>query len=611
MKRLRKKWRASVVGRSARILSRRDQRRIIAISITQIVLGALDLLGVAAIGALGALAISGIESRQPGNRVSSLLSLLKIDGMSFQSQAAILGGSAAILLISRTLMSVFFTRKTLFFLGRRGAQISADLISRLLSQSLIQIQSKTSQEMLYSVTKGVEIVTLGVLGTLTTLVSDVSSLLVLAIGLFVVDPSIALSTFLIFGVIGFTLYRMMHKKARDLGIKQSQLAIKGNEKIVEVLSSYRESVVRNRRDYYAREIGSMRMDLANTLAELSFMPNIGKYVIETTVVLGALLIGATQFLLQDATHAVATLSVFLAAGSRIAPAVLRIQQGSLQIRSNLGQAAPTLDLVDSMLDVKPVERVSDEVDVSHVGFIADVELSQVSLTYPGKSARAISEITLKIPQGSITAFVGPSGAGKTTVVDVLLGVLHPDSGNVKISGLPPLETISRWSGAISYVPQDVIISNGTVRENISLGFPAQVVTDDLIWSAIEVAQLSEFVRQLPLGLDSQVGERGTRISGGQRQRLGIARAMFTKPKLLVLDEATSSLDGETEATISDAIQELKGSVTVILIAHRLSTVRNADKVIYLDGGKIISEGTFEEVRKAVPDFDSQAKLMGL
>lgn len=353
------------------------------------------------------------------------------------------------------------------------------------------------------------------------------------------------------------------------------------------------------------------MDLANTLAELSFMPNIGKYIIETTVVLGALLIGATQFLLQDATHAVATLSVFLAAGSRIAPAVLRIQQGSLQIRSNLGQAAPTLDLVDSMLDVKPVERVSDEVDVSHVGFSADVELSHVSLTYPGKSARAISEITLKIPQGSITAFVGPSGAGKTTVVDVLLGVLHPDSGNVKISGLPPLETISRWSGAISYVPQDVIISNGTVRENISLGFPEQVVNDDLIWSAIEVAQLSEFVRQLPLGLDSQVGERGTRISGGQRQRLGIARAMFTKPKLLVLDEATSSLDGETEATISDAIQELKGSVTVILIAHRLSTVRNADKVIYLDGGKIISEGTFEEVRKAVPDFDSQAKLMGL
>ena len=446
---------------------------------------------------------------------------------------------------------------------------------------------------------------------MTTLVSDISSLLVLAIGLFVVDPSIALSTFLIFGVIGFTLYRLMHKKARELGIRQSQLSIKGNEKIVEVLSSYRESVVRNRRDYYAREIGSLRMDLANTLAEMSFMPNVGKYVIETTVVLGALLIGAAQFLLQDATHAVATLSVFLAAGTRIAPAVLRIQQGSLQIRSNLGQAAPTLDLVDSMIDVKSVERVSDEVDISHAGFSADVELNQVSLTYPSKSTPAISDITLRIPQGSITAFVGPSGAGKTTVVDVLLGVLRPDSGEVRISGLSPLESISRWSGAISYVPQDVIISNGTVRENISLGFPVDVASDDLIWSAIEVAQLSEFVRQLPLGLDSQVGERGTRISGGQRQRLGIARAMFTKPKLLVLDEATSSLDGETEASISDAIQGLKGSVTVVLIAHRLSTVRNADKVVYLDAGKIIAEGAFEEVRKSVPDFDRQAKLMGL
>jgi ABC-type multidrug transport system fused ATPase/permease subunit len=156
-----------------------------------------------------------------------------------------------------------------------------------------------------------------------------------------------------------------------------------------------------------------------------------------------------------------------------------------------------------------------------------------------------------------------------------------------------------------------VISNGTVRENVALGYPARVATDELVWDAIDLAQLRGFVSELPLGLDSQVGERGARISGGQRQRLGIARALFTKPKLLVLDEATSSLDGQTEANISDAIQTLKGSVTIVMIAHRLSTVRNADLVVYLEEGRILSQGSFDHVRTSVPNFDQQAQLMGL
>jgi len=177
--------------------------------------------------------------------------------------------------------------------------------------------------------------------------------------------------------------------------------------------------------------------------------------------------------------------------------------------------------------------------------------------------------------------------------------------------MPPLESISKWSGAISYVPQDVMISNGTIRENVALGFPFECAEDKLIWDALEVAQLSDFVKSLPEGLDSQVGDRGTKISGGQRQRIGIARAMFTHPHLLVLDEATSSLDGETEASVSEAIHALRGSTTLIIIAHRLSTVRNVNSVVYLAEGKVVATGTFDEVRRAVPDFDQQAKIMGL
>jgi ABC-type multidrug transport system fused ATPase/permease subunit len=156
-----------------------------------------------------------------------------------------------------------------------------------------------------------------------------------------------------------------------------------------------------------------------------------------------------------------------------------------------------------------------------------------------------------------------------------------------------------------------VISNGTIRQNVTLGYPAEVASDELVMSALKVANLSDFIAGLPDGLDTPVGERGTKISGGQRQRLGIARAMFTKPHLLVLDEATSSLDGEAEASISAAIQALRGSTTVVMIAHRLSIVRNADIVVYMSKSKIIAIGTFEEVRKVVPDFDRQAKSVGL
>ena len=603
--------RQSTIGRSARVLSRSDQRKILIVAVLQICMGVLDLVGVLAIGLLGALAVTGLESHKPGSRVNSALNLLHISRASFQTQVAILGTSAVVLLVGRTLLSIYFTRRILFFLSRRGAGISASLISRLLSQSLLTVQSRTTQETLYSVTRGVEFITLQVLAVAVVLASDISLLLIMGIGLLIVDPITAVGTFLVFGAIGISLYRLMHVRAGNLGMKSSELNIRSNEKIVEVFSSYRESVVRNRRDYYAREIGKLRFDLADTSAEIGFMPYISKYVIETSVILGALLIGLAQFIFQDATHAVATLAIFLAAGTRIAPAVLRVQQGSIQIRGSLGMASPTLDLIEALGNAPLVENVDDSVDVIHEGFVSQIRVENTTLTYPNKLTPAISDISINIPSGASVAFVGPSGAGKTTIIDVLLGVLNPDHGRVLISGLPPLLAVAKWPGAVSYVPQDVVIAAGTIRENVALGYPREVATDDLVLSALKVAHLDKFVRDLPQGVDTEVGERGAKISGGQRQRLGIARAMFTRPHLLVLDEATSSLDGETEASISEAIHALRGSTTVVMIAHRLSTVRNADIVVYMSASKIIATGTFDEVRKAVPDFDRQAKLMGL
>lgn len=574
-------------------------------------MGILDLLGVLAIGLLGALAVRGIQPDSPQLGLNKALKLLHISDISLSMQAVVIAIAAVILMVGRTFLSIFFTRRILFFLSRRGAKISSDLISRLLSQSLLTIQARTTQETLYAVTSGVVTIMLQILATTVVLIADLSLLVIMTIGLLIVDPGTSLSVFLVFSLVGFFLYQLLHIRAGLLGLKYSELNIRSNAKIVEVFGSYRESVVRNRRDYYSREIGKLRFELADNEAEINFMPYISKYVIETTIVLGALLVGAVQFLMQDAEHAVSTLAIFMAAGTRIAPAVLRIQQGSITIRGALGRAAPTFELIDFLGTSPLIENVDDTVDTQHEGFDSRIEITNTSFSYPNKINKAVNDISLIIPTGASVAIVGPSGAGKTTLIDILLGVLIPDGGEVLISGLPPLLAVAKWPGAISYVPQDVVIASGSIRENVALGFPAEEVTDDLVLSALKVAQLDKFIAGLPDGIDTQVGERGAKISGGQRQRLGIARAMFTRPHVLVLDEATSSLDGETEAGISEAIQALRGSTTVVMIAHRLSTIRNADMVVYMDQGKVLAVGTFQDVRSRVPNFDKQARLMGL
>ena len=372
MNNFRSRLRMSGIGRAIKVLSRSDQRKMIAVTILQVLMGGLDLLGVIAIGLLGALSVTGLQSTRPGDRVTTVLEVLNIEQASFQTQVLFLGIGAVVLLIGRTILSIFFTRRILFFLSRRGAKVSADLISRLLAQPLLIVQSRTTQETVYALSTGVERIVLQVLATLIIWISDFSLLLIMLLGLLIVDPFTAILTFLVFLFVGYLLYRFMHVRAGLLGVENSTLIIKSSEKIVEVFASYRESVVRNRRDYYAREIGHLRYALANTSAEVNFLPYVSKYVIETAVIVGAVLIAALQFLLQDASHAVATLAIFLAAGTRIAPAVLRLQQGLITIKSGLGTAKPTLELIEALGDAPMNVNIDDKVDLMHSGFISEI-----------------------------------------------------------------------------------------------------------------------------------------------------------------------------------------------------------------------------------------------
>jgi ATP-binding cassette, subfamily B, bacterial PglK len=599
------------IAKAYRVLNGQERIKYIAVTSTQILLGVLDLIGVAVVGAIGALAVSGVQSKPPGDRVTAALRLVNLEEFSLQKQVMVLGVISVLLFVTKTLLAIFLTRKILFFLSLRSARISAATFNKLLGTSISKISERTNQENLYALTSGVNAITLGILGSFSTLVSDFSLLAILFIGLLVLDVSIALSALLLFGTIGILLYTNLQKRAKNLGKHEFDLTIASNEKIIEVLTNFREVFVRNQQNYYASEVGRIREKLSATLAEVAFLPNVSKYIVEASVVIGAFIISASQFMLQDAGRAVATLSVFLAAGSRIAPAVLRIQQGAIQIRNSSSIAASSFDLISELELMRDSNTAFTPIKFEHGLSKGGFEVRDLDFRYKGSDQNVLSDINFVISPGSAVAIVGPSGSGKSTLVDVLLGILNPTKGEVLLDGEKPSKQIAAHPGSVAYVPQGALIIDGTLRENLLLGLNPDWVSEAMLWESLRSAQLESFVLTLHEGLDTQAGEAGAKISGGQRQRLGIARSLMTNPKVLVLDEATSALDGETEMGVAESIQGLRGEVTVIQIAHRLATIKNADLVVFLRDGKIQAQGSFEEVRKQIPDFDYQAKLIGL
>ena len=403
--------------------------------------------------------------------------------------------------------------------------------------------------------------------------------------------------------------------AAEAGETKTNADIKGVETIQEILTLYRELTISDRRGHFVAEFESIRRRAAKASVDSQWVGLVPKYSLETALVVGGGLLGLSQFLTKDPAAAIGTLTLFFAAGSRVLPSLLRIQSAITTIKYAGASAEVTFrlthepEIAQSLVEAEKFHEESSVINPS--SFDASIEVSSVTFTYPGQSAPALKNVSVSLNPGEILAVVGSSGAGKSTLTDIILGVIPSDLGIVSINGVSPHNAVREWPGKISYVPQQTALTNKTIRENVAIGLDIADIDEARVWSCLQFAQLDEFVRGLDDQLDSSIGEQGHRLSGGQRQRLGIARALYTQPEILVLDEATSAMDSETEHAISEALGKLAGKTTMIIIAHRLSTVRTADKVIYLKEGEVLATGTFEEIRSLVPDFDRQASLLGL
>lgn len=576
-------------------LEPRHRKRILGVLVLQTILSLFDLLGVALIGLIGALSINGIQATSPNRQISDLLEFLRLQNVSTQKQVVILGVASVVILVGRSMASLLITKRILYFFSRRSADLSVTLTQKLFTKPLLTIQKRSSQEILYSLTKGTEFLMIQVLGTCTVLIADIAVLALLMVGLLIFDLVTALSTFIIFASVSFVLHRMLSAKAGELGVQNAKFTIEGNQAINESLLAFREAFVGNRFSYYINGIAKSRKGLAEVSGYVNFMPYISKYFLEATVILGALVISGIQVIIWDTAHAVAALGVFLAAGTRIGPSVLRLQQGLVYIRNSLGMASPTLELMEELHSADKCESASQTLQTDHGDFRPRITVSNISYSYPNDITPIVSNLDLHVDEGSYLAIVGASGIGKSTLVDLILGILEPSSGQITISGLRPKEAIAKWPGAIGYVPQEVSISDGTILENILMGYPKDTLDLQSIYSLLRKVELEEFVRELEKKIESPVGDRGSKLSGGQRQRLGIARALVSQPKILILDEATSALDSETEAAISDSLIRLRKSVTVIAIAHSLRTVKSADFILLLKSGGEYEVGTFQKL----------------
>ena len=427
-------------------------------------------------------------------------------------------------------------------------------------------------------------------------------------GVVALSPSAGLIALMVFGLSTLFISRLTSRSGKSLSEKSAHLGVQYNERLLETLSVYRELLLRSGLDKSSSETQSVRTLTLRLRAQLIFLPTLSKYLFEFSIVIGGALVGLSQIIIQDSNGAIASVAIFVAASTRILPSLIRAQNSFFIMKQSEGGAQVTLDVISEIEELLVKEGENTHLEITSK-FLPSIDVENLTFSYPETDDIVLREINFSIKAGQFVAIVGQSGAGKSTLVDLLLGMYQPTSGFIKVSGVSPREAVKTWPGVISYVPQDISIIDGTIAKNIALQNSDQ--QENRICASLERAHLLDDVMAMGNKLNEVVGERGTRLSGGQRQRLGIARALYTNPAMIIFDEATSSLDPITEKSVTDAIYNKKSGVTLVVIAHRLSTVRHADLVILLDQGRLVAKGTFDEVRSLAPKFDEQAKLVNL
>lgn len=431
---------------------------------------------------------------------------------------------------------------------------------------------------------------------------------VLAVLLFA-DPLTALIALVYLSTVSLVMLLIITRRAKLAGEHNRHFAYRVATIMTEMVEALKEVTLRGKLDEVGRVVSKNRARATRARANMSFLGIVPKYAFEAALIGGFLLIGASSYLMGGSAAAVGSVTLFAATGFRMIPAMNGVQGAITNASANLIFAN---DVVTQLRAARKRTLTSASTVVDRDALPqapSMLELIDVSFRYPGADREVLKGLSLRVPFGKSLAIVGPSGAGKSTLIDILLGLSEPTSGKMAIDGVPLGDVMHQWRGRVGYVPQRVALFDASIAQNVALTWETDYEADRVERSLMK-AHLGELISR-GNGIEEPIGERGQSVSGGQQQRLGIARALYSEPFVMVMDEATSALDTATENRITESLGELQGDVTFITVAHRLATIREYDQVCYLDQGRILGSGTFEEVVAQVPDFKIQATLAGL
>jgi ATP-binding cassette subfamily C protein len=599
----------SILVDSLSLLPKKTPKKLTLLVLLQISISVLDILAIFLIGITSKLGLDYVQN-EIVKFPETLTGFLGIDKYNFEIQAGLISLLIVSLFAARTIVSVYLNSRILLYLANQANYASNRIVEMIFRGKPQSVITRNSQEFLYGITVGIDNLTLNFLGSFTIFVTEVFFLMTMLGVVFAIQPVTGLIAFFIFAFAAIGINKLTSEKARAYSSENAQLSILYNRKLLDTLLVYRELFLRNREIAVANEVQIARSKALIVRAKLMMLPTLSKYLFELTLVLGGAITALIQVLITDALTAISSVTIFLAAASRVLPSLIRAQSALIAIRQSEGSSEVTIDQIRALeSEQNNISQCLEDITRT-TNFNPSLKVQNLYFAYNEESEFELKDINFEVSPGQFIAIVGESGAGKTTLIDLILGMLTPKLGTVEISNHESLSAVHKWPGKIAYVPQDIMIIDGDIRKNVVLEESFNILDEDVL-DALEKSHLKSDVLGMKNGLNEIVGERGIRLSGGQRQRLGIARALYTKPEMIIFDEATSSLDPLTEKTVTEAIYEKKGNVTLIVVAHRLSTVRNADLVILMDKGKIVAKGTFEEVRNISPKFDQQAKLVNL
>jgi ABC-type multidrug transport system fused ATPase/permease subunit len=602
-----------ILRKTSRLVGARTRTRLIALTVFQSLLNFLDLAAIIGLGFLGKFVSSPPEVQE--NLLPNFLQKSSFS-QSPDGSVFIIGLSVLLLFLFKNITYLIVSKEIFKAIQTGQNETNNMLVDKLFSTNYSNIRSQNPHHIAYFLSNGLSGIYIGILATLITLISEITLLIILFSFLVSLDWISSLLAFAYFCSILVLLNLVFLKRISKLALDSMESSVKARELLMEFVKLFREIRISGNSFWFKTQyIGTKKVGI-DAESKYSWFQQIPKAVIETSLIIGIFLVIVMVNAFFPEESRLSVIAIYSGVAIRLMPSLLKIQNSVFTLKNSLPGCESTFGTLKQIEDSRESSFTLSYGSVAFnplaPDFTASIELLGVTYSYPDRPSNPVlNDINLRFYPGERVVICGPSGSGKSTLTDVLLGLLKPDIGSVRINGVESQESIFQDQYFVAYLPQDTTLFPGTILDNLMFGAKNRVDIESNLDRTLEIAQLTSFIDSLPLGLNTVVGTGSLQLSVGQRQRIGIARLLLQNPKVIVMDEVTSSLDALTENAFVDSLSKFEQDTLLIYVAHRLNVIPNFNRVIYMENGQIISDGSLQEAIKTSKNFQESASLFGV